>query len=71
MPSLIVANKADLPAAWETDGLVDSTVSAASGEGIERLVDLISKRLVPDPPPQGAGVPFRPRHRRWLETISC
>jgi tRNA modification GTPase len=65
---LIVANKADLPASWQSDNLVALTISAERGDGIEELIDTISRRLVPDPPPAGSGVPFRPRHRRWIES---
>ena len=65
---LIVANKGDLPAAWESDNLAALTISAERGDGIDDLIRTISHRLVPDPPPPGSGVPFRPRHRRWIET---
>jgi tRNA modification GTPase len=60
---LIVANKADLPAAWEPaevfDGLAFQVVSAETGEGLEALGAAIARALVPAPPPPGAGVPFR------------
>ncbi|WP_406693377.1 GTPase [Singulisphaera sp. Ch08] len=64
--ALIVANKCDLPAAWDaalTEALV---VSAERGDGIEALGSAIARRLVPEPPPPGAGVPFRPGHVRHL-----
>jgi tRNA modification GTPase len=66
---LVVANKADLPAAWEADipGLL--TISAERGDGIEVLVETMARRLVPDPPSPGSGVPFRPSHARRLEGI--
>jgi tRNA modification GTPase len=66
---LIVANKADLPAAWQSDDRVALTISAERGDGIEALIHTIAHRLVPDPPPPGSGVPFRPRHRRWIESL--
>lgn len=59
--ALVVASKADLPAAWDPEGGF-ATVSALSGEGIDSLCARIAERLVPDPPPPGAGVPFLPRH---------
>jgi tRNA modification GTPase len=64
---LIVANKADLPAAWEPwdESLV--TVSAERGDGLERLIATIARRLVPSPIEPGAGVPFRSEHVRRLE----
>ena len=64
--ALAVANKADLPGVWEFDGL---NVSAERGDGIDGLIAAIGHRLVPDPPAEGAAIPFRPRHRRRLELI--
>jgi tRNA modification GTPase len=64
--ALAVANKADLPTAWDFAGLA---VSAARGDGVERLADEIGRRLVPDPPPPGSALPFRPRQVRRLELI--
>ena len=64
---LIVANKADLPAAWEPWAPQVLTISAERGDGIEALTPAIAHRLVPEPQPPGAGVPFRPVHVRWLD----
>jgi tRNA modification GTPase len=54
-----VINKVDLPAAWNLDEVGPALrVSARTGEGIEELVNAISRRLVPEVPPPGAAVPF-------------
>ena len=65
--TLIVANKADLPAAWDVWGDDVLTISAERGDGIEPLIHTLAQRLVPDPPPAGAGVPFRPAHFRRID----
>ena len=55
---LVIHNKRDLPACCDPprpDGL---STSALTGQGIGELVLAIAGRLVPDPPPRGAGVPF-------------
>lgn len=64
--ALIVANKCDLPRAWDPDQAGALAVSAERGDGIEALGLAIARRLVPDPPAPGAGVPFRPGHVRHL-----
>lgn len=58
--ALVVANKSDLPAAWESPA-GPLAVSALEGTGIESVLSALASRLVPEPPPPGAGVPFRPR----------
>jgi len=65
--TLIVANKADLPAAWEPLRNAIPTISAERGDGIESLIHTLAQRLVPIPPPPGAGVPFRPAHFRRID----
>jgi tRNA modification GTPase len=65
--SLWVTNKVDLPPAWEPQGPRRLVVSAERGDGIDRLTAAIARRLVPDPPPPSAGVPFRDRHLRFLQ----
>ncbi len=61
--TLIVASKADLPAAWEPAkvfaGVPFVVVSAEAGTGLDELGTAIARALVPAPPPPGAGVPFR------------
>jgi tRNA modification GTPase len=64
--NLAVANKCDLPAAWQVGrGVLE--ISAERGDGIDDLIAAIGQRLVPEAPPPGAGVPFRPRHVRRLQ----
>jgi tRNA modification GTPase len=60
---LLVVNKIDRPPAWSPDaiswpGQTIMRVSALTGEGIPALIQSIADRLVPRPPPPGAGVPF-------------
>ncbi len=65
--TLTVANKSDLPAAWEPLESKVATISAERGDGIEDLTHALAHRLVPAPPPPGAGVPFRPAHLRRID----
>ena len=63
--ALVVANKSDLPPAWDPReagqaALSIATVSAERGHGIAELIAAIIPRLVPDPPAPGDAVPFRP-----------
>jgi tRNA modification GTPase len=54
-----VVNKCDLSAVWNLEcdeGAV--RVSAKTGEGLAELCAAVVARLVPDPPPSGAAVPF-------------
>jgi tRNA modification GTPase len=70
-----VASKADLPAAWTASDAAALAVSAMTGEGNDRLIEYVTARLVPRPPPAGSGVPFRAGHvralrraRQWIAT---
>jgi tRNA modification GTPase len=65
---LLVANKADLPAAWDVGQLEGALeISAERGDGLDRLVEEAAKRLVAEPPGPGEGVPFREAHLRRLK----
>ena len=56
---LLVHNKSDLPPAGaRPEGLA---TSALTGEGLDKLIDTIGRRLVPHPPEQSAAVPFTQR----------
>ncbi len=72
--SILVGNKSDQPPAWHAGDLsfrsrAIVTVSAHTGEGLAGLIDAIASRLVPKPPPAGAGVPFRREHVEQLYRI--
>lgn len=67
--ALVAANKADLAPAWPEADLGALPVSAGRGDGIEPLIAALAARLVPDPPPPGSGVPFRPDQLRRLRAI--
>jgi tRNA modification GTPase len=57
-PFLVVHNKCDLappPADGRPGGL---QISAKTRAGIDMLCEGISQKLIPYPPPRGAGVPF-------------
>lgn len=60
---VVVHNKCDLPPGGRerdpsSQGLPCCLTSATTGEGIERLMEMIAARLVPSPPQPGAAVPF-------------
>jgi tRNA modification GTPase len=66
---LVVANKSDLPAAWDEATLGALAISAERGDGVEGLVKEVARRLVPENPPIGSGLPFRPVHLHRLLAI--
>lgn len=68
--SLIVHNKCDLEAA-EGDRPPGIRTSAVTGKGIGELVQAIARRLVPDPPPPGAAVPFTEEQVGRLRSLSA
>jgi tRNA modification GTPase len=57
-----VANKVDLPPAWDELAIGALPISADQGCGLNELVRAIVQRIVPDPPAPGAGVPFELHH---------
>jgi tRNA modification GTPase len=63
---LRVANKSDLSAAWAEEDVCAIAVSAETGDGLDGLLHAISRRIVPEPPPKNAVVPFRKEHFRRL-----
>jgi tRNA modification GTPase len=55
----LVVNKVDLTPAWDLARAPEAVrVSARTGEGLGELCAALSRWLVPEPPPPGAGVPF-------------
>lgn len=61
---LVVITKCDLNNGWGRGDWGDAwgihLVSAVTGDGIASLGAEIARRLVPDPPPSGAAVPYTP-----------
>jgi len=67
---LIVANKTDLPSAWEPHEVDHAlALSAQRGDGLDKLAETIARTLVPEPPPTGAAVPFRVVHKARLVAV--
>jgi tRNA modification GTPase len=65
--ALVVFNKIDLAThAPVLSGAI--ATSALTGLGIEELARGIGDRLVPDPPPAGAAVPFHESHEQAIST---
>ncbi|MEW4566650.1 GTPase [Tautonia sp. JC769] len=68
--AVIVRNKCDLPAAWEPEaswgGGAALEISAERGDGLEELVAIVSRTLVPDPPRVEEALPFRAEQREQL-----
>ncbi len=60
--ALLVANKGDLPPAWGPWDISIFPTSAERGDGLDALVSEVARRLVPEAPPPGVGVPFRASH---------
>jgi tRNA modification GTPase len=58
---LLLINKVDQPAGWDHGSEPTALrVSAQCGAGLGELCEAIANRLVPEPPPVGAAVPFTP-----------
>lgn len=59
--ALLLINKVDQPAGWDHGSEPTALrVSAQTGAGLEELCETVAHRLVPEPPPVGAAVPFTP-----------
>lgn len=56
--ALVIHNKADLPPDASPTRPAGLWTSAVQGTGVPELLQAIAARLVPDPPPPGAAVPF-------------
>jgi tRNA modification GTPase len=67
--AVLVHNKCDLPAGpgCRPAGL---STSALCGDGIDALLETIGRRLVPEPPPRGAAVPFRAQQVAAIRALS-
>jgi tRNA modification GTPase len=71
--ALLVANKVDLCAGRASDSAI--ATSAKTGEGVERLLEEIARRLMPDianegDEERGVGVPFTVRQQQHLQAAA-
>jgi tRNA modification GTPase len=65
--ALIVAHKSDLPNVWGGELPQGALIaSSKTGEGIEKLVETIPQRLVPEVPPPGTATPVTQRQVELL-----
>jgi tRNA modification GTPase len=64
---VVVHNKCDLEPVPCAERPVGHRTSALTRHGLPALLETLVQRLVPDPPPRGAAVPFRARHVELLE----
>jgi tRNA modification GTPase len=65
--ALLVHNKCDLPRT--SDRPIGIPTSAIDGHGIDVLLKSIAQRLVPNPPPDGAAVPFATEQIESIESL--
>lgn len=66
-----VISKIDLPAVWDIAAVPEGRrVSAKTGEGVTDLCQFLASRLVPDPPPPRAPVPYTPALCDLSEALS-
>jgi tRNA U34 5-carboxymethylaminomethyl modifying GTPase MnmE/TrmE len=63
---LLVANKSDLPAAWDASERGCLAISARNGAGLDALAVALVRALIPEPPPALGAIPFRPEHGKAL-----
>jgi tRNA modification GTPase len=66
--AVVVHSKSDLPPALADNRPPGLYTSAVTGQGIDQLVGVIAARVVPDPPPARAAVPFTVRQIDSLQT---
>lgn len=66
-PDYLIGTKADLPS--HCDALVDFTVSAHTGEGIQPLLAAILKHLLPVKPTPGQAIPVTPSQVAQLQRL--
>lgn len=66
--ALVVHNKCDLPTPPDVRP-AGIAISALENRGIAELLDAIAGRLVPNPPPAGAAVPFAPDQIEALKRL--
>jgi tRNA modification GTPase len=65
-----ISNKIDLNPAGQTESLpTEFAVSALTGEGLERLISELGRRLVPALPESEAPIPFSPNLIDWLRHL--
>jgi tRNA modification GTPase len=67
----VAVNKSDLAPAWDPADVEDLQgraviISARDQSGLGLLVSALARRVVPEPPPSGSGVPWRDDHVGWL-----
>lgn len=67
--AMLVHNKCDLPSASD-DRPAGLATSSLQGRGIAEMLDAIARRLVPDPPPPGAAVPFTAEQVEAVKQLS-
>jgi len=68
--ALVVHNKRDLPEAPGPPRPAGLRTSALKVEGLDELLSAIAGRLVPEPPPAGAAVPFTAQQIRRLQSAA-
>jgi tRNA modification GTPase len=68
--ALVVANKSDLPNAWQAESPTEHLiVSARTGAGMDKLCEAIAAQLVPEVPSMGTPVPITARQFQLLAYV--